>query len=171
MRKRIVSLSLLPVVALALGGCGSSTPSGPGASPAAAASSADWSGVDPCSLVPEGSRAGLGLGARATPIGGPAPSCRFPAATRSAAGLSVGTQVIVGAGFAQVVTNMEQGQTVPRVDTEIAGRTAAQFEGGDVICTLVVDVSGSAAVAVIGTDGCDAARRVAETVVANGPGA
>lgn len=164
MRNRTLSLSLLPVVVLALGGCGSTDPSpSPGA--------ADWSSVDPCSLVPDGSRAGLGLGAQATPIGGPAPSCRFPAATRSASGFSVGTQVVIGGGFEQVVTNFEQGKTVPRVDTDVAGRKAAQFEGGDVICTLVVEVSGSAALSVIGTDGCDAARRVAETAVASGPGA
>lgn len=170
MPNRILSLSLFPVLVLALGGCGSSTPPGGGGAPPAAASPADWSGVDPCSLVPEGSRAGLGL-AGATPVGGPAPSCRFAAAKRSSAGFSAGTQVVVGGGFEQVVANVERGQRVPRADTDVAGRTAAQFEGGGIVCTLVVDVSDSAAVSVIGTDGCDAARRVAETVVANGPGA
>ncbi|MET0187980.1 MAG: hypothetical protein ABW212_03210, partial [Pseudonocardia sediminis] len=71
----------------------------------------------------------------------------------------------------QVMANMAQGQTLQPADTTIAGRRAAQFEGGDVICTLVVEASDSAAVSVIGTDGCDAARKVAETAVANGPGA
>lgn len=176
MQNRTVSLSLFPMLVLALSGCASSStaPPGSGSSPAAAASSADWSGVDPCSLVPESSRAGLGLATQVTPIGGPAPSCRFRAAGRSASGYSVGTQVVVVAGdggFDRVVTSMAQGQTAPRADSEVAGRKAAQFEGGRVICTLVVEVSDSAAVSVVGTDGCAAARRVAETVVANGPGA
>lgn len=170
-QKRSVFLFLLPALALGLGGCATVAPPGPGSSPAAATSSAGWSGVDPCSLVPEGARAGLGLAARATPVGGPAPACRFTSATPSATGFPAGTQIVVGGGFEQVVATMERAQTAPRVDTDVAGRRAARFEGGTVVCTLVVQASDSAAVSVIGTGGCDAVRRVAETAVAHGPGA
>lgn len=152
-------LLLLPLLALALAGC------------AGGPAPVDWARLDACALVPDAERAGLGLGT-ATRAGGPVPACRWSGAGRSAGAVpSVGTSLLVAAGtdgYASTVAGLEAGQA--REDAQVGGRPAAVFGSGQQVCAVVVDADGGA-FTVIGDQGCDGARRVAETALRTAPSA
>ncbi|MBN9790846.1 DUF3558 family protein [Pseudonocardia sp. ICBG601] len=166
-RSPLVGLALAAVSLSLLAGCSG----GPGAATPAAAPALDLS-APPCSYVPEGELAGLGLTGPGTATGEPAPSCRWDTVGTGGGtagfSFSVPTTLLVAAQPGAFDAGLTQMRTQGSAVTEetLDGRRAAvsQTEG---VCLVVVD-AGSGMLSVVGSapsDPCGAARKIVSTAL------